>query len=220
MKACRKFRPHIIVLLGDFADCGPLSAHARSKIEPSDFAHDVREVRRQLARLESMGADRLIYIMGNHEFRLDRYVADRAPALFNVVNLNELFELDAHGWEVCRYRKTFRLGKLNLTHDTGSAGMNAHRTAAQKHMGSTIIGHTHRFAYEVKGKFDGVPYLAAMFGWLGDAEAADYLHEAQSASDWAHGFGYGYMEEESEVVHVVPVPIIKGQCVLEGELLS
>jgi hypothetical protein len=122
------------------------------------------------------------------------------------------------GWKWVPYRQSVKLGKLNLTHDTGSAGVNAHRQSAARFMGSTVIGHTHRMAYEVTGRFDASPYLACMLGWLGDrGRAAKYLHEASAAS-WVHGFGVGYLEPTSGVVYLTPVPIIDGRCVVEGVL--
>jgi hypothetical protein len=86
-------------------------------------------------------------------------------------------------------------------------------------MGSAVIGHTHRMAYEVVGRFDEHPYLAAMLGWLGDVKtAARYLHEAKSA-EWVHGFGVFYMEP-SGACHVQPVPIVDGRCVVQGRLVT
>jgi hypothetical protein len=154
--------------------------------------------------------------MGNHEFRLERYIAKNAPAVEGLFSYENWVE--DHGWETVPYLSTYKLGKLNITHDTGTAGMNAHRDAASAHMGSTVIGHTHRLAYEVRGKVDGVPYLAAMFGWLGDPAKITYLHNAKAAH-WVHGFGIGYMLEDG-VTHVQPVPIIDGKCMVEGKLYS
>jgi hypothetical protein len=141
-----------------------------------------------------------------------------AEQLYPFAHFTDVVELSSR-WTFVPYRKTYKLGRLYLTHDTGKAGPNAHRQARDAHMGNTIIGHTHRMAYEVKGTFQGQPHLAAMFGWLGDADkAGTYLHEAAS-SDWAHGFGLGYMEEDG-TVHVQPVPIINGKALVEGRLVG
>ncbi len=218
LRACRYFCPDTVVLLGDWLDCESLSSHAPTKPGRSDFQAEVDYAKHRLDELDSIpGVNKKVYIMGNHEWRLERYLAERAPALFQSVSLPTLLDLHGRGWVSSAYHETYKLGKLNVTHDTGSAGLNAHRSAATDHMGSTVIGHTHRMAYEVRGKLSGAPYVAAMFGWLGDPKKVDYLHQAKAAH-WTHGFGLGYVQSNG-VVHIVPVPIINGECVVEGRLI-
>ena len=212
-------KPKHIVILGDFADGETLSAHPPTKPGEQDFQVEIDAVKKCLDQLDALGAENKIYVEGNHEFRLDRYLMERAPALFRQIRWQNVLELFRRNWNFIPYRKSTKLGKLHLTHDTGNAGMNAHRTSAVKFGGSVMIGHTHRMAYEVKGRFDGTPYLAVMLGWLGDAEkAAGYLHEVVAASDWVQGFGVGYLEPASGIVHVQPVPIVHGRCVVNGKL--
>lgn len=218
LRVAHMLRPKHLVILGDFADGETLSAHPATKPGERDFEDELKVVQECLDQLDLIGAENKIYIEGNHEFRLDRYLMERAPALFRCIRWQNTLELHRRGWQWVPYRKSARIGKLHLTHDTGSAGMNAHRTSAKAFGGSTVIGHTHRMAYEVTGRFDGTPYLAAMLGWLGDAEkAAGYIHEAK-ASDWVHGFGVFHLEPETGVVHVQPVPIVHGRCVVHGVL--
>lgn len=219
VRAIIAFQPDIIVILGDFADAETLSAHAPSTAHGRrSFKEEIDEISAALKQIEDAApnAERH-YVKGNHENRLERLLADKAPALFDCVNYADMLKLTERGWKVTEYKKTLKIGKLNITHDTGTAGMNAHRTAAADHMGSTVIGHTHRMAYEVRGKLSGEPYLAAMFGWLGDAEAIDYVHEAKAAH-WVLGFGLGWLEDNG-VLHAQPVPIVKGACVVEGRLV-
>lgn len=220
LRAAMKIKPKYVVVLGDFADAETLSAHPATAPGETDFGREVDEVKHCLDQLDALGASRKIYIEGNHEFRLDRYLMERAPALFRCIRWQNALELHRRGWDWVPYRKSTKIGKLHLTHDTGSAGLNAHRASAKAFGGSSVIGHTHRMSYEVTGRFDGTPYLAAMLGWLGDAEkAAGYIHEAK-ASDWVHGFGVFYLEPSSGVVHVQPVPIVNGRCVVQGQLVA
>jgi len=212
-------KPDVIVILGDFADGETLSAHPATKPGERDFEDEVVEVKKALDQLEMLGAERRIYVSGNHEFRLDRYLMSQAPNLFRSLRWEQLLDLERRGWEWVPYKKSIRVGKIHITHDTGSAGMNAHRNASKAFGGSSIIGHTHRAALEVTGRFDGPPFVAAMFGWLGDAEkAASYMHEASAAS-WVHGFGIGYMQPDG-IVHLQLVPIVNGRCVAQGRLFA
>ena len=213
-------KPKHIAILGDFADGETLSSHPATKPGEHSFEAEVAAVQKCLDHLDALGATNKIYIEGNHEFRLDRYLMERAPAMFHAIKWQNVLKLYERGWKWVPYRKSTSIGKLHLTHDTGTAGMNAHRQAAQAFGGSAVIGHTHRMAYEVKGRFEGTPYLAAMLGWLGDSEkAASYMHEAK-ASDWVHGFGVFWLEPASGVVHLQPVPIVNGKCVVNGRLFK
>jgi predicted phosphodiesterase len=220
LRALKVHKPDILLVMGDFADGESLSLHEPDEPGKRDFEDELGCVLRALTQLDELGAARKIYLEGNHEQRLSRYLARRAPALYRSLALPELLKLKDRGWEWVPYRQSIKVGKLHLTHDTGSAGMNAHRSSAKAFMGSAVIGHTHRMAYEVAGRFDESPYVAAMFGWLGDAKsAARYIHEAKSA-EWVHGFGVGYMEQGTGIVHLQPVPIINGTCCVAGKLIT
>lgn len=217
LRVAHFLRVQTVVILGDFADAETLSAHPATRPGQRDFEDELGEVNKCLDQLDKINAQRKIYVSGNHEFRLDRYLMDRAPAMFRSIQWPRLLNLRERGWEWVPYRKSVKVGKLHVTHDTGTAGMNAHRQAAKAFGGSAVIGHTHRMAYEVTGRFDGAPYLSAMFGWLGDAsKAAEYMHEAKAA-EWVHGFGVFY-KEPNGIMHVQPVPIVNGRCVVNGKL--
>lgn len=219
LRAGMHFKPDIIVIMGDFADGESLSLHEPDEVGGRDFKDEVGLVMAALTQLDNLGASRKVYLEGNHEQRLSRYLARRAPAVYRSMSLPDILGLKERGWEWVPYRTSIKIGKLHLTHDTGSAGMNAHRASAKAFMGSCVIGHTHRMSYEVVGRFDDKPYVSAMFGWLGDPKlAAKYIHEAKSA-DWVHGFGVGYMEPNG-VVHLQPVPIVDGRCVIQGTLID
>lgn len=218
LAAAKKLKPHVIVVLGDFADVESLSAHDKPNGRRVFLAEELPLVRARLRELEGLGAGELIYVMGNHEYRLERYIAKHAPELDGITSWDALLGLGK--WKVVPYNESYRIGKLWLTHTTGEAGDNAHRAAARTFMGSAMIGHTHRMGYEVRGKMGGAPYLAAMLGWLGDPAKAKYMHDAKAATHWVNGFGVGYMEPCSGIVHVQPIPIIKGRACFNGEIIA
>lgn len=219
LEAGRRLKPDVVVLLGDFADFYAVSSHSKNPERSRDLAYEVDLVHERLRDIRDLGARRNVFIEGNHEDRLSRYLMDKAPELFGTVKLEEVLGLKALGFEFVPYRQALHLGKLHLTHDVGNAGPQAHTKAGALYAGNVVIGHTHRLAYAVQGDAQGDAHVAAMFGWLGDREQVDYLHAVQAAQ-WAHGFGIGYLEPESGVVHVVPVPIVRGRCVVEGELVE
>ena len=209
-----EWEPECIVVLGDWVDNLAVSGHERAKVQELNLK---REVALAATRLESLtrGTKERHFVMGNHETRLERFIAKKAPELDGLLDIADMLCL--HRWtSVTPYNETLKLGKLNITHDVGKAGQNAHRSAAQSYMASAIIGHTHRMAYDVIGRQAGPPVVAAMFGWLGDYRKVEYLHRAE-AKRWPLGFGIGRMED-SGVVHVTPVPIVNYRAVVEGVL--
>ena len=209
-----EWEPEIFVDLGDFADNLAASGHEPGRVFEKNLK---RELHLAATRLEGLtrGIPERHFVIGNHETRLERFIAKRAPELDGLVDIEDLLGL--RKWtSVTQYNETLRLGKLNITHDVGKAGQNAHRSAASSYMSSAIIGHTHRMAYDVIGRQAGPPVVAAMFGWLGDYRKVEYLHRAE-AKRWPLGFGIGRMEE-SGVVHVTPIPIVNYKACVEGVL--
>lgn len=209
-----EWEPDVCVVLGDWLDNLAVSGHEPAKVRVRNLK---REVAVAAARLEGLtrGIQERHFVMGNHETRLERYIAKKAPELDGLLDVADMLCLGK--WtSVTPYNETLKLGKLNITHDVGKAGQNAHRAAAQSYMASCIIGHTHRMAYEVMGRQVGAPVVAAMFGWLGNYREVEYLHRAESKR-WPLGFGVGRMEA-SGVVHVTPVPIVNYTACVEGAL--
>lgn len=219
LKAARKFKPDVVVVQGDFADFYAVSGHDKDPRRAQNLDYEVGVVKERLRELTALNPERKIYVCGNHEDRLERYLIQRAPALFGTVKVPEVLGLRESFWEFVPYKRSLKLGKLNLTHDTGTAGQNAHRQAMDTFQGSVTIGHTHRMEYTVKGRAEGAGQVGAMFGWLGDFDSIDYMHRMQAKRNWVHGFGIGFMEPNG-VVHLQPIPIVNGKCVVQGELIQ
>ena len=218
LRAAKSFRPHVVVVLGDFLDCYSVSQHDKNPERVGQLSSEIHAGRMALAKLKQFGSQHH-YIMGNHEDRLERYLAVNAPAVFSLMKVSELLRLKETGWTFTPYKRSYKLGKLHITHDTGTAGQNAARQSMEVFGGSTIIGHTHRMELSYRGRADGPPSVGAMFGWLGDFDKVDYMHAMKARRDWVHGFGVGYMEPNG-VVHLQPVPIINGRCVVGGKLVK
>ncbi len=218
LKAAGIFEPDIVVVGGDFGDFYSVSAHDKSPDRTNDLEYEVGKVREARAQLDALGARRKIFIEGNHEHRLARYLASNAPALYHMMSVKDLFQLRENGWEYVPYKASIKLGKLHLTHDTGTAGQNAHRQSMNAFQGSCVINHTHRMEFSVLGNADGPPQVGAMFGWLGAFDDIDYMHAIAAKRAWVHGFGLGYMEP-SGVVHLQPVPIVNGACCVNGVIV-
>ena len=215
----KKLKPSYVVILGDFADFYSVSSHDRSPDRKTSLVKEVEVVKSCLNQLyDSCRAKRYVYVSGNHEYRLARYIRTKAPDLFGVTDVPSILELEESGWEYVPYHDYLKLGKLIITHDTGSAGMNAHRKSLGDAGGdnSIVIGHTHRMALDARRTTEGKFISAAMFGWLGDPKQIDWLHRAK-LRHWVQGVGVGYMLKDRTVL-LQPVPFSNYSCIVEGEL--
>jgi predicted phosphodiesterase len=218
VKVAHDFKPQIIVVQGDFADFYSVSKFSKDPARKLNLQWEIDEVNKYLDLLDKLGATQKVFIAGNHEFRLDRYIQDKCPELWGMVNTEAAFKLKERKWQYVPYRKDFKLGKVYLTHDVGTSGRNAAHKTIDTYMHSAITGHTHRMIYVVEADGVGEPVLSAQFGWLGDVEKIDYLHRIQAVKNYVLGFGVGYLERATGVLYTVPVPIIRNKCLLNGKV--
>lgn len=216
LRAARVFKPNKLVILGDFADFYCVSSHDKDPNRKNNLEWEVGEVNKKLNQLDELGADSKHFIAGNHENRLERYLATKAPEIFNMVEIPKLFKLKERGWDYTPYKDTKAIGKLNATHDVNTAGRNAVYRALDTFQHNVVTGHTHRLGYVVEGNAKGEAHVSASFGWLGDKEQADYMHKVKANRDWALGFGTGY-QLDNGIVHVQPVALVNYGCMVEGQ---
>lgn len=218
LKAGRVFRPDRVVCLGDLVDFYAVSFHPKDPNRKRNLEFEIQAGCKALDDMASLGASRLDYVLGNHEDRLNRYLTSNAPELYNLVRLEEAMGLERRGWKVTQYRDHLTVGKMHFTHETGDAGMYAHVRARAAFSANACIGHTHRMATHYAGNAHGTSHVGAMFGHLLDVSTVDYMHRIR-AHAWQLGFGLGYHERSTGVVHLVPVPIIEYRCLVEGRLI-
>ena len=220
LQCARRFRPHRIVQLGDFLDCHTVSSHSRDPRHGTQLADEIASANEALDELDALGATHKHLVEGNHETRLSRYLKDKAPALLDSMQIEKLLRLEERGWTFSHFGQSFKVHDTYITHSVnGQAGESAHHRAGQRFQRSVVIGHTHRLAQKVFGNVVGDHYTATMLGWLGQAVDASYNHDAEKSAMWAHGFGVGYLMPDG-TVQVVPVPIVRGRAVLNGEIIE
>jgi UDP-2,3-diacylglucosamine pyrophosphatase LpxH len=222
LKAGKRIKPDFIVVLGDLIDCYSVSSHLRDPSRRLTLEDEIESANEALDQLDDLGAKTRHYAAGNHEFRLDRYLMSNAPEVvgLGVARIDKLLRLKERGWGYTPYGRSYRVGKLNITHDVnGQAGAMAHSKAQAAFGGNVVIGHTHRMAVSYSGNLRSETHVGAMLGWLGDANATDYNHIAQSKRDWTLGFGVGVMEPNGNV-HLQAIPIVAGRACVFGEIVS
>lgn len=220
LKVAKRFKPYHLVTIGDFGDFYAVSSHSKDPGRTRHLDKELIDVRHGLDELDRLGAEDKHFIEGNHEDRLTRYLKEKAPELFGVVNTSQLLGLRERGWHFTPYKAHTKIGKLHLTHDVESATRYSTFKALDIYQHSIVTGHAHRMQYIVEGNAVGEFKLSSQFGWLGDASKIDYTHQAHVNKNWALGFGFGYVAKDSGIAYLNPVPIIKYSCVVNGVLFQ
>ena len=217
LRAARHWEPDILAVLGDFQDFYAVSDHDKNPDRPQNLEWEIHCVNQRLNELVALGAKDKRFVAGNHEHRLTRYLTKHAPAMFDMLDVPSLLHLKKRGWKYTPYGKSDKIGRLYITHDEGNAGPYANIRARATFEGNVVIGHTHRMAVSYQGNAAGKAHVGAMFGWLGDLSAIDYMARVRS-QQWQHGFGIGRLLPSGDV-HLQAVPIVNGQCVVEGKVI-
>lgn len=221
LDVAEKWMPDVCVVLGDFGDFASVSTYIRDPRTALSLADEVVGINAELDRLDralKRGRCRTKYfLLGNHEQRLAAYTQRLAPELWPYVGVEDMLKLDKRRWRVTQYKDSLPFGKLRISHDVGRAGVNAARQSVQDVAKSIVIGHTHRLQVHYQGNQTGERHVGASLGWLGDPERIDYRHRDLVRRDWQHGFGFARFNASGNF-WLVPVPIIGGRCVVEGEV--
>lgn len=159
-------QPEYIVIIGDFLSMNCLSDWDRNKrlvmekkryqleIDAGNKALDemfrfVEEINRKNRKSKkSAYSPKLIYIMGNHEDRLLRYL-EKDPTFLGTVSIEANLKLKERGFEVIPYKDVWEINGVSFTHIPISSGGKAisNPTVVQKALklfsGSVVFGHTH-----------------------------------------------------------------------------
>lgn len=206
-----------VVILGDWFDNYGISTFTKT---PNRLRGLKEELAIGFELLKSFEIPRIkhrIFIEGNHERRLPKFLSDHAPAVYEI--MMEWWKERFTKWEYVPYMEDTSLGKLFITHDVGRSGEHSTKQTLHDYQDNVIIGHNHLFDYTVRANAKGKSHVGASFGWLGDVNQIDYRHRMKSRKDWIHGFGTLLVREDG-LVHVRPHPIIKKSCEVDGVIYT
>lgn len=146
--------PTDLILGGDFADLFEMSKFPSTpRMQPDE------EVAAVVRRLEDMHAAfpgcRKVYLMGNHERRMIRYIQTEAPKMARILGptIPAVFQLERLGYEFHDNRETWesrgeflKIGKLSYLHGDEIGGCGFKYTAqrmAENYRANIIYGHLH-----------------------------------------------------------------------------
>lgn len=211
--------PDEVVILGDYADFYAINSHGKDPNMSHILMDEVAAVVEELQRLKRMFPDaKKVYIEGNHEFRLARYIKQKCPDLFGAFTVPQLLELSPLGFDFVPYspNQQYKVldSKLIARHEPLAGGKHVAQNTAEKAMASVIFGHTHRIQEAQTVAMDGHNYRGISSGWLGD-QSNQVMQYVKSHHQWALGFSITRVLDDGTWFNSL-IHIIDYKCMVDG----
>lgn len=146
---CKRMNAKTLLLNGDVLDCYQLSDFVRDPSMPR-MKEEILKGREFLAYLRSAFPHaRIVYKEGNHDERVKRYLANRAPDLLDLedIRLQSLIHADKYGVEWVEDKRIVMVGKLPVIHGheyRGGGGVMPARWLYLRTGESAMMGHLHQ----------------------------------------------------------------------------
>lgn len=159
-------KPTHIILMGDWLTLNCLSAWDRDKRKPMEGKRYAKELeagskaldilldgmvrynKKQAKLKKRQYKPTLVYLGGNHEDRLTRFL-DRDPTFEGSVSVEKDLSLAKRGFIYVPYRKYYYVNDIGFTHSPQNgvrdiAGEDITKKASMVTVKSTVFGHSHR----------------------------------------------------------------------------
>ena len=155
-----------VTILGDFLDCLHVSRFSRNPRERMSFAEELDYGSELLDQLQEIfSGSKFIYIQGNHEERLRKYLLDNAPDLLGMrgTTIEEQLSLKEKGIEFVdniqrmeEKGEPFSIGQLYYLHgsEIPGSGVNVARTKLMKVLCNIIFAHHHTIQQYTHKRFN------------------------------------------------------------------
>jgi len=164
-----------LVLAGDFWDIHCLSNFEKNPFKTARFLEDeLGEGREYLSRLDMASkAKNKVFLCGNHEARITKYVYRQAPYMAKNLNEREILGIP-DDWTFKAYNRSgcAQLGPLIVTHGV-KCGVMAAKNNLVKYMCDVLTGHVHRNASYSATGYNGKPIHSHTIGGMWDVKAVE-----------------------------------------------
>ena len=157
----KDIKPDMVFLGGDILDCYAVSQYDREPDRKLTLQQDLDYAFEELSRLRKACPKntKILYLEGNHETRLTRYLQSKAEELsvLNAIKLPELLKLDKLKIKWIPNGSRTKIGKLWHLHGNEIAGGGANIAKAKfDRLGTNIIfGHHHKMQSFIKRNYEG-----------------------------------------------------------------
>lgn len=211
LEFCRYFKPDVVVLNGDILDMWEVSFFDKDPRVGKSLKEEIDEGRIFLKAVRDANPTaRIIYIEGNHEFRLQRFVITKAPELVELegITLAEQLHCKEFGVEMISSglkESDWQYGSLYIGHyDRVSkhAGYTAKALVDDK-LVNIMQNHTHRGGSHFKTTRDG----RIIGGWENFSlcqQNPTYMRNP----NWQQGWSVIYRKKSNGRFQVYPLLVV------------
>ena len=226
LRFLRKWKPHVLLLMGDIFDMLPISHHEigsgnLKKLEGQRLLRDYEEGFKTLIVpliKASPGAYR-VWVDGNHEawaLKLEGKIPGLEGMLdpFSVLNLEKYFHLHAPQGSV------IYLGRLAFSHGDSivRSGKYLACRAVERFSSSILIWHHHTFQVHTRETLSTMAYQTGIsVGCLANLHPH---YKPLPLHSWVHGFAYGIIHPSDGSFHVDCPVIWNRRLMAAGRIFS
>jgi len=214
-----------ILINGDLLDLYGVNMHGpKSSLVHTHLEDELIAGRDFIAALRERFPDtEIVYALGNHETRLNRFILQHCKSFHNLLRIESFLELERHNIICLPYQSKYQFDGTNCyaMHSPPSYGVNGARTSLLKKLDQTFIyGCTHREQSAHITGASGSIYSAYFLGWLGSntltPEHAEVFSYAKGHENWQRSFAI--VNTYNDEFHVNTYSIRDYSCVVDGYL--
>ena len=198
IKLAKEDKVDAIFLNGDVLDFFGLSFHEKNPKNRPRISEELESARQFLKGLRKHFPNIPIYwIDGNHEHRLERYLAVKAPELLDTseFQIASLLRMAEYGITYLGFRTKCYFGKLLVEHGDrlkGTGGVNPARSARLKYKRSVLVNHFHKLSVDSGKQYDGDVMTCWSNGCLCELEP-----EYMEVNEHVHGVCHVQMDGDN-----------------------
>jgi predicted phosphodiesterase len=209
LEVIKDLKPDLVFLGGDILDCYAVSKYDREPDRKLTLQQDLNYAYEEFTKIrKAVGKTaEIVYLEGNHEQRLTKFLRSKAEELsvLEALELKSLLKLNSLGIKWIPNGTRTRIGKLWHLHgnEIGGGGANIAKAKFDRLGTNIIFGHHHKIQSYTKRNYEGEVCGAWANGCLSDLQP-DYAH----FTDWILGFSIIDYSATGNF-NVDQVPIIK-----------
>lgn len=211
---------HEVIILGDYADFYSVSRHVKDPRVGALLTEEIESVRQGLDEIDRLFPQaKKAFLEGNHEARLEKYFVEKAPALFGVTEILELFQLRGRPkwvWQSFGRAQGYRVlgAELFAFHRPKASTPKLH---LQRTSVSSVYGDIHKIERAHQVGLDGRHMICSCPGWLGGVSSRvfDYM---PMTPQWQLGFQIVSKETSSPNFHTDQIEIKGHSCIFQGKV--
>jgi hypothetical protein len=213
----KDFKPHIVIIGGDFMDFNYLSGWSQRRVEyfledkpREEYDRDIElanEILDAIGKTHVKKDAQLEFMIGNHEVRRDFLMskfADKSRTIMDAYDYRRDLDLDARGWKVHGENQIVKKGRLYFMH-----GFIWSKYHAEKYLtmyGKNMrYGHTHDIQiHSAVSPIDHHERLAMSCGCLCNKEPG---YKKRKPTRWQNAFHTAYINDDGSFnEYLVKIP--------------